>query len=725
MAAVSLSSALRPFRRAVLLRDGAGLTDGQLLDCFLSRREDAAFAALVKRHGPMVLGVCRRLLQNAHDADDAFQATFLALLLKASSIKPRERIGPWLYGVACRTSLNARRALAIRQAKERRASLPSPTEAPTDLDSQDVRPLLDEELNRLPDKYRVPVVLCYLEGKTVEETARQLGWPRGTVAGRLARARGLLAGRLVRRGLTLSGAAVVAALSPTAASATVPAPLLAGTLKIATLVAAGQAATTGAASLRVAALAARVLQGMVLARLKRVAAVLLVLFALAASTGGATYHALLSQSPAARPGAQAKTQTPPQRAKPDLDALARQYFQEAQALWGKDHGILWGTSLQGPLMFADPSTRRVVANQADPEGNLKATGGIFVGHLPNEVGIANTSVNWAGVRWVMFVWPLPADKYERANLLMHESWHRVQEKIGLPPAGPSNKHLDTMAGRLWFQLEVRALAAALSQAGPARRSAVADALTFRAARRAAFKEAATEERALEMHEGLAEYTGTRLCGLQEADLRAYLKKRLETSLKTMPTFVRSFAYLTGPAYGILLDEAGVAWRKNLKPADDLGDILQKALALELPKPDQAAEQRAKAYDLEALKKSEQKRERARQDRIDAYRARLVDGPRLELPLENIQYTFNPNTLEPLGDVGTVFPTIRMTDTWGLLTASKGVLVATGFKKVYLTAPADPEARPLRGDGWQLDLKDGWRLEPGQRKGDFVLTRSKK
>jgi RNA polymerase sigma factor (sigma-70 family) len=241
------------------------LTDGQLLDGYLANRDEAAFQALLERHGPMVLGVCRRVLNDRHDAEDAFQATFLVLVKKAATIRPRERVGHWLYGVAYRTALEARALAGRRRSKERKMSRP---EAIAEDLWQDVRPVLDQELNGLPEKYRVPLVLCDLEGKSRKEAARQLGWPEGTVAGRLARARSLLARRLKRHGIVLSAAAL-AGLLPGSASA-VPTALTTATTRTATLIAAGQAAAPGVVPTKVAALTEGVMKAMLFAKLRGV-----------------------------------------------------------------------------------------------------------------------------------------------------------------------------------------------------------------------------------------------------------------------------------------------------------------------------------------------------------------------------------------------------------------------------------------------------------------------
>jgi RNA polymerase sigma factor (sigma-70 family) len=266
MASGQLSGVLRYLRRTTLGPDGGTMTDGQLLECFLTRRDEAAFEALVRRHGPMVLGVCRRVLHNSHDAEDAFQATFLVLVRKAASLRQRELVGNWLYGTAYRAALEAR--AARRRLQERQVStLPEPAALDRAEVWPDLQPVLDQELSRLPDKYRVPVVFCDLEGKTRRDAARQLGIPEGTLSGRLTTARRLLAKRLARHGFALSAGALAAALSPSTASACVPPPLVVSTVKTAALSATGSAATAGVVS-TTATLPLGVLKTMLLSKLR-------------------------------------------------------------------------------------------------------------------------------------------------------------------------------------------------------------------------------------------------------------------------------------------------------------------------------------------------------------------------------------------------------------------------------------------------------------------------
>jgi RNA polymerase sigma factor (sigma-70 family) len=241
-----------------VLHDRAA-TDRDLLERFVSRRDEAAFAALLERHGAMVLGVCRRVLHDAHDAEDACQATFLALARKAPSVRKRDSLASWLYGVAVRVSRNLRRGVARRRARAGpEVDVPQP-DAAAELTWREVREALDEELRRLPEPLRAPLVLCCLEGLSRDEAAQQLRVSPGALKGRLERARGLLRARLSRRGVTLSAACLAATLGPDALAAVPPALALA-TRKAALRFGSG-AAAPGLVSPRVAGLVDGVTRG--------------------------------------------------------------------------------------------------------------------------------------------------------------------------------------------------------------------------------------------------------------------------------------------------------------------------------------------------------------------------------------------------------------------------------------------------------------------------------
>jgi RNA polymerase sigma factor (sigma-70 family) len=278
---------MRFLRRLAGTSQAGDLDDRRLVERFAATQDQAAFAALVERHGPMVLGVCRRVLRDDHTAEDAFQATFLVLVHKARSLGRPELLANWLYGVAYRTAVRARDAAARRRARQREMTDMPGDDSTVEVVWRDLRGVLDEELGRLAQVYRAPLVLYYLEGKSTEEVARQLGCPKGTVLSRLARGRDRLRNRLERRGLDLSVGTLVPVLTEKAAPPVVPGALVEGTIKAAVLTAAGTAAA-GAIPATVAALTKGVLRAMLLSKLMKIVAVLLAVGTLAAVTAEGT-----------------------------------------------------------------------------------------------------------------------------------------------------------------------------------------------------------------------------------------------------------------------------------------------------------------------------------------------------------------------------------------------------------------------------------------------------
>jgi RNA polymerase sigma factor (sigma-70 family) len=310
MATSQISEVIQHLHRAVLLRDGTGLSDEQLLEAYVSRCEEPALAALVCRHGPMVWGVCQRVLGNYHDAEDAFQATFLVLVRKAASIASPKLLANWLYGVAHQTVLKARATAAKRRAKERQATMmPEPAATEQDL-WNDLQPLVDQELSRLPEKYRVAIVLCGLEGKTRKQVARQLGVAEGTLAARLVRGRAMLAKRLARHGLAVSAGSLAAVLAQNAASASAPTSVVVSTIKATSLFVAGQAVATGVISVKVAGLTEGVLKAMTTAKIK-VALEVLLGFAVLAGGSALTYRTIAAEQRNASPETATKAEEKP------------------------------------------------------------------------------------------------------------------------------------------------------------------------------------------------------------------------------------------------------------------------------------------------------------------------------------------------------------------------------------------------------------------------------
>jgi RNA polymerase sigma factor (sigma-70 family) len=296
------SSVTRYLRRLLSLPEAGGLTDAQLLDRFVTDRDQAAFEVLVWRHGPKVLGVCRRMLHHVQDAEDAFQATFMILVRKASSIAQSQSLSSWLHRVAYRVALRA--AILAQQRAARFKPLTDTLEAKEVQErlSSDLRVVLDEEVNRLPAKYRAPFVLCYFDGKTNEEAARELGCPKGTILSRLAWARQRLRTRLTGRGLVLSGWLLSAAAGRHAAEAGVPAMLMGSTLRAALLVADGQ--TTAVGSTQVAILTQGVLRTMLSIKVK-IALTCVLLVGVLGIVGGVVARQSMPDKPNAGPLASA------------------------------------------------------------------------------------------------------------------------------------------------------------------------------------------------------------------------------------------------------------------------------------------------------------------------------------------------------------------------------------------------------------------------------------
>ena len=393
-------------------------------------------------------------------------------------------------------------------------------------------------------------------------------------------------------------------------------------------------------------------------------------------------------------------------------AKARSYIAERQALCDADRGRLWGKSLCGPILFADDASREVAASQAGQGDALAPRGGLFIGRLPAAIPVSNTATDWDGIHWSMLEWPLPEERRERETLLIHESWHRIQSDLGLPARSPVAGHLARADGRIALRLEWRALAAALTAPDEgARKMAIRDALVFRQERRGATRQAGELENQLELNEGLAEYTGRKLSGEDAAAIAATLGRAERKS-----SFVRSFAYSSGPAYGYLLDLHGPDWRQHLGPRSDLGIILAKAAGVGLPK-DLAKETKTagQRYGYTAVADEEHESERRHADQAKQWTATLVKGPVLRLPLIKMRIQFNPSNLFPLPPHGTVYPTLQIADEWGTLKTGSGGLVDKTWSTVVLAA----------SDQASVTLKSGWSWHPGKRKGDLVAARDQR
>ena len=391
--------------------------------------------------------------------------------------------------------------------------------------------------------------------------------------------------------------------------------------------------------------------------------------------------------------------------------LERAWVNDLQTICDADRGRLWGVSLCGPVIIVDPSTRAAFASQPDFGGVLRQSAGAWTGTLPQGAPVANSTVEWSGVRWIMLIGPPPADATERQVLIAHEAWHRIQEQLGLPAVASSCAHLETERGRYLMRLELRALATAMRSRGAARRRAAEDALAFRAVRLAEFAGAAGDEAALDRNEGLAAYTGVKL-GAAEPDF--YAARTLD-NFDNNDAYPRSYAYASGPAYGLLLDTFLEGWRSSINlytPAD----VLTATLNVSPPSARQLRRS-AETYGGPAIAAEEQTRAIAREQRVAELR-RTFGGARLELPLTNMQFEFDPMQVTVIDGLGSIYAQATVRDAWGEVIATQGALIASDFGRLIVLAPA---ADGLTGPGWALRLNPGFGVGAPDAQGVRQIT----
>jgi hypothetical protein len=327
----------------------------------------------------------------------------------------------------------------------------------------------------------------------------------------------------------------------------------------------------------------------------------------------------------------------------------------------------------------------------------------------------------------MLLYPLPSDQRERKTLLIHESWHRVQRDLGLDMPEAFNAHLDTLDGRYWLQLEWRALARALeAKGGDERQVCVSYAIAARSHRQNLFPDAVDDERNLELNEGLAEYTGVRAAGARDMVIRELKRAK--------PPYARTFAYLSGPAYGLLLDEVSPGWPMRVRRGTDLSVLLQEAYGMPAPS-ERDAKRAAERLGGAELLRRETSEEQRRKGHVDEIRNLYVLGPTLTIP-KGFRVQFNPSNTENIEDVGVYHHTATYYGDWGVLEVTDGSLRAQDWSGAWVVAPSPSSVpSPIRergargakgaknsgpsirgrvtGPGWTLDLAPGWSVAQGE------------
>jgi hypothetical protein len=389
--------------------------------------------------------------------------------------------------------------------------------------------------------------------------------------------------------------------------------------------------------------------------------------------------------------------------------VAQRYFEEATTLCERDAGRLWGMSLCGPMLIFDPATGTRATSQAEP-----------VGEPPRLPGFADGPVSWGGLRWFAFPWfLLPAnDADTRQQIMLHGLFHHIQPQLELTSSDGFNEHLDTLEGRVWMQLEWRALRRAVVSSGSDQLEAIADALAFRLERRRLFPGAADNERRDEIREGLASYTGIAAWADSPADARRAAATAAAQG-EAQTSFVGNFEAASGPAYGVLLDDLVPEWRRQVRVTSDLGDLL--ASAINRPPTRDVAVASAR-YDARTLRTAEEVRDRAQQARVAELRRRFVDGPVLTMPARGSGAS---NTMGSVGipGVGTVFfSNFTLSAQWGRFLTDNGVLRSADGSTLSVPVTEPLEGNTLQGDGWSATLNSGWVVRPAARPGSFTIVR---
>ena len=388
---------------------------------------------------------------------------------------------------------------------------------------------------------------------------------------------------------------------------------------------------------------------------------------------------------------------------------AQEYFKEVQALCQRDGGRLWGVSVCAPMVIADIRTQTFATSQPAPEAPR-----------PRQVGFVNAPIQWGGATWGAYIWDdvRTGTPRHRREVMLHELFHGVQPRLGLAVQYETSEHLDAADGRYWLRLEWRALARALRESGEQRALAVRDALAFRQARHLLYPGSDEKERAQEIAEGLAAYSGTVLAAESAADAIAGALELL-VGAEQSESFVRTFAYQSGPAYGLLLDASSPGWRRSVRGTDDLAKLAMRALAVQ---PGSDATASAARYGGAEIRGAEQQRDQQRHERLAELRRRFVDGPVLVMPGGGGAASDSRGAVVIPG-VGTVFfHSFRSSGGWGTLEAENGVLVASDGRTRRVPAPVRRDDGTFAGDGWTFKPAPGWTVREGARRGDYEVVR---
>jgi len=386
------------------------------------------------------------------------------------------------------------------------------------------------------------------------------------------------------------------------------------------------------------------------------------------------------------------------------------YYTEIKAICDADNGKLWGDNLWAPILLIDKKTRFVVANQPDNEGMLLKTGDVYTGYFPKDKSIANSTSDFGKESWMMVMYPLPEKDYNRNLLCVHELYHRLQEKLNLDYGNYNNDHMDNMDARILIKLEWLALEKAINEKNKKKRvDYLTDALIFRNYRRELYQGKDTDENKIELAEGLAEYTGHKICSGNNEEFKNNVLNT-KNQYWNNKSYVRSFGYYSGLCYGYILDQVNFDWKANLKLNSNLGLIAQNLYNIQLPRNLKKSYEKSKnKYTYPEILQFETSREKQRQEMLTAYRFKFTKDTVLIMDIPKPNVVFDPRTLVPLDSLGTVYPTIKIIADWGILQVNEGGCLFDWKKAIVSGKSIKQENNFLIGNGWELELNENWEI----------------
>ncbi|KUY25681.1 hypothetical protein [Elizabethkingia ursingii] len=403
----------------------------------------------------------------------------------------------------------------------------------------------------------------------------------------------------------------------------------------------------------------------------------------------------------------------------DLNSISN-YFEEIKTAT-QQNIRLWNKDLYGGILLVDPKTRQLYSNEPDAQNSLTKQGDIYVGKLPDNINVANTSLMWNGKNWAMIMLPLSENKNNRINLLAHELFHKAQSALGFTQSNKESNHLDQKDGRIYLRLELEALTkAVLSDSKKEQKEHLTNALIFRKYRNSLFPESATIENQLELNEGLAEYTGFMISGRNKAQTKEHFVATTNAFLKN-PTYVRSFAYSTIPVYGYLLSQKDKYWNQKIKGDTNLTDFFIQDFGIKIPAHLKAnVDKIANNYNGAAIFSEEKVRDEKIKKLIAEYKSKFIEQPHLEIKFEKMNVSFDPRNMIPVEDKGTVYPQIRVTDNWGILEVTKGALISPNWDKISVSSPVKISDELIEGEGWTIKINKAYTVRKDEKCNNYVL-----